>query len=233
MRVLTGASTGDSTALALIGPVRWLSDGNLVAADLGATRLAVIDADGRYLRALGRDGAGLGEMRSIVSVSSMSGDTIATYDASLRRLSFWHVNAGFVRQVGPLDGGSLEAWPADAWPWQDSLLVVLQLATTPRPTLTTGEVVRRWPMQAQLTLRDRSGRILHTSSPFNGMYTGADATGDARLPFSNQPFVALASDRIYWSVLNARSTKAFDPRSCPLIGRRLDVYLLIPNSSCG
>lgn len=198
LRTFTGGETGDSTALSLIGPVRWLADGGLVIADHGAARLLVYDSAGIYRRALGRQGAGPGELRNITSISTHAGDSIATYDASLRRLSFWHASTGFVRQVGPIDGGTLEAWPADAWPWQDSMLVVLQLATSPKPALTNGETVRRWKMRAQLTLRDHEGRVLDTSPTFNGMYTGVYGDGDTRLPFSNQPFVAVAPDRIYF-----------------------------------
>ena len=40
--------------------------------------------------------------------------------------------------------------------------------------------------------------MLRTSPTFDGMYTGVFADGDTRLPFSNQPFVAIASNRIYF-----------------------------------
>ena len=197
-RVLTGAESGDSAALSFVGAVRWLADGGLVIADVGATRLLIYDSTGAYRRTLGRRGAGPGEFRDVSSVSVVAGDTFTTFDGSLRRLSIWHPTTGFIRQIGLVDAGSLEAWPADAWLWQDSLVVVLQLAITPRPAVATGETVRRWPMRAHLTLRDQSGRVLRTSPTFDGMYTGIFATGDTRLPFSNEPFVAVARDRVYF-----------------------------------
>jgi hypothetical protein len=132
------------------------------------------------------------------SITVDSKETIATFDASLRRLSFWSAEAGFLRSVSIADGGSLESWPADATPWRDSMLVVFQLAITPQDSVPAGPGIRRWPMRAHLTLRDSSGQILKASPTFEGMYTGLDERGDTRLPFSNRPFVALAKDRVYF-----------------------------------
>jgi hypothetical protein len=194
---LTGAETGDSSAFAAVGAVRWLGDGRIVAADVAANRLLVYDSTGRYLRALGRAGEGPGEFRYIGSLTALPGDSLATFDSRLRRLSLWHPDRGFVRGI-PVGGGSLDSWPADAWLWQDSLVVVLQLSITPQDSVAPGSGVRRWPMRARLTLHDLGGRILGTSPEFDGMYTGLYANGDTRLPFSNQPFTAVARDRVYF-----------------------------------
>ena len=197
-RVLTGAETGDETAFAFVGPVRFLSNGGLVVGDVASSRLLIYDASGRFVRSLGRRGDGPGEMRRLESVTVSGGDTIATFDPSLRRLSFWHPDSGFLRSVNLADGGSLDSWPADAWPWRDSLLVVFQLAVTPQDSVPAGAGVRRWPMRAHLTLRDGAGRVLRTSPTFQGMYTGLYERGTTRLPFSNRPFVARAKDRVYF-----------------------------------
>lgn len=196
--VITGAESGDSAALSQVGPVRWLSGGSLVVGDLAVPRVLVYDSSGRYRRALGRRGAGPGEFRFIVSISALSGDTLTTYDGSLRRLTIWHPDTGFVRQISLTDGGALDAMPADAWIWRDTSVVVLQLAVTPRPAVPTGATVARWPMRASLTRRDTAGRVLRTSPDFEGTYTGIYATGDTRLPFANQPFVAIARDHVYF-----------------------------------
>lgn len=194
---MTGAETGDSSAFATIGAVRWLGDGRIVVADVAANRLLVFDSTGRYLRALGRAGDGPGEFRYIGSVSALPGDSLATFDGRLRRLSLWHPDRGFVRAI-PVGGGSLESWPEDAWLWRDSLVVVLQLSVTPQDSVAPGSGVRRWPMRARLTLHDLGGSILGTSPEFAGKYSGLHATGDTRLPFSNQPFIAVARDRVYF-----------------------------------
>src|SRR5688572_3370933 len=153
VREMNGEETGDETAFAFIGPVRFLSDGGLVVADVASSRLLIYDGNGHFLRLLGRRGDGPGEFRRLESITVGSGDTLATFDPSLRRLSFWHPDAGFLRTVSLADDGSLESFPTDAWPWRDSL-VVLQLSVTPREAVAAGSGVRRWPMRAHLTLRD-------------------------------------------------------------------------------
>lgn len=197
VRALTGAESGDETAFAFIGPVRFLSSGGLVVGDIASSRLLIYDAAGRFVRFLGRRGEGPGEMRRLESMTVGAGDTVTTFDPALRRLSFWNPESGFARSVNLADGGSLESFPADALPWRDSLIVVLQLATTPQESVAQNSGPRRWPMRAHLTLRDISGRIIRTSPTFNGMYSGLDERGDFRLPFSNRPFVALGRDRVY------------------------------------
>jgi hypothetical protein len=196
--VLTGTETGVETAFAFVGPVRFLSSGALVVGDVASSRLLIYDAGGRFLRFLGRRGEGPGEISRLESIAITAGDTLATFDRALRRLSFWHAETGFIRSVNLADGGGLESWPADAWPWHDSLLVVFQIANTPQTSVPLGSGVRRWPMRAHVSLRDRAGRLLRKSPTFDAMYSGLDERGSLRLPFSNRPFVATGDDRIYF-----------------------------------
>jgi hypothetical protein len=196
--VFDAATTADSTAFALIGPVRLLSGGTVVIADLGANRLHVYDSAGAYQGALGRHGQGPAEFATITSVTPMRADSLAVFDASQRRLTVWSASRGYVRQVGLHDGGSLEAWPSDAWPWRDSLVVVLEVGITPRPALASGETTKRWPMRAQLALRDNAGRVITASPAFEGTYTALFSNGDARAPFSHNPFAAVAGERVVY-----------------------------------
>lgn len=195
---ITGETTGDSTALSLVGAVRWLTDGGLVAHDLDGSRLLVFDAAGRYARALGRRGAGPGEMEWIASMAVQRGDTITTYDGSLRRLSFWHAAQGYARQVSLNESDVDDISPMDAWAWQDSLVVVLLMRVPPPPPLLPGRTVVRWSMMMSLALRNASGRTLGTSPEFEGTYSALNARGDARLPFANVPFVALGPRAVYF-----------------------------------
>src|SRR5687767_9847702 len=197
VREMNGKETGDETAFAFIGPVRFLLGGGLVVGDVASSRLLIYDVGGRFLRLHGRRGEGPGEIRRLESITAGAGDTLTTFDPSLRRLSFWHPDAGFLRSVNLADEGSLESFPSDAWPWRDSL-IVLQLSVTPREAVPAGTGVRRWPMRAHFTLRDRTGKIVRSSPNFDATYTGLDERGDSRLPFANRPFVALARDRVYF-----------------------------------
>ncbi|MGH7695797.1 MAG: 6-bladed beta-propeller [Gemmatimonadaceae bacterium] len=195
---LTGAETGDSAAFAYVGASRWLSDGRIVVVDAEARRLLLFDDKGRLVKTLGRRGAGPGEFRNVSSVTVLPGDSLLTFDRSLRRLTVWHPESGYVRGM-PVGGTSLESWPEDAWLWQRGNVVVLQLSITPQDSIPPGAGgVRRWPMRARLTLLDTSGRALGSSPQFDGMYTGIYERGDTRLPFSNRPFAAVGRDRIYF-----------------------------------
>ena len=197
-RVLTGAETGDETAFAFVGPVKFLSNGGLVIGDVASGRLIIYDGQGAFTRFLGRRGDGPGEIRRLESVTVKLGDTLATFDPGLRRLSFWLPDSGFLRSVNLADDGSLESWPADAWPWRDSSIVVFQQSITPQDSVPPGAGVRRWPMRAHLTLRDSSGTVRQVSPTFDAMYTGLLPRGDTRLPFSNRPYVALTRNRLYF-----------------------------------
>ena len=194
---LTGVEAGDSAAFAHVGAARWLSDGRIVVVDAEARRLLLFDDKGKLVKTLGRRGSGPGEFRYVTSVTVLPGDSLLTFDKSLRRLTVWHPEGGYVRGM-PVGGTSLESWPEDAWLWNRGSIVVMQLSITPQDSIPPGAGVRRWPMRARLTLHDTSGRAVASSPQFDGMYTGVYERGDTRLPFSNRPFAAVGRDRIYF-----------------------------------
>lgn len=195
---VTGAGTGDSAAFSHVGSARWLNDGRIVVADAGAERLLLFDSTGTLARTLGRAGDGPGEFRNLASVSVLPGNTLLTFDGSLRRLTTWQPDSGYRGSIR-VGGTSPESWPTDAWLWQDGKrVVVLQLSVTSRDSIPPAAGVRRWPMRARLTLQDSVGTLLASSRTFAGMYTGIYEGGDTRLPFSNQPFAAASRDRVYF-----------------------------------
>jgi hypothetical protein len=209
--VVNSASTGDSTALSLVGPARLLADGGGVLLDVELRQLVVFDATGAYRRTLGRAGDGPGEIRSLATLQVLAGDTIAGFDQQLSRLSFWHADVGAVRQLTVTDADPDARFTYRAWSWQDSLLVALELGYTPAPPLSPDRPVARWPTRASLALRDAAGRTLGQSPEFAGMYSGVSARGDGRLPFSHVPFVALARDAVYFGSGDAFTIGALDP----------------------
>ena len=195
---LSAEQTGDTGAFAFVGPVVWLSDGRIVVSDAASYRLLVFDSTGRYLRALGRRGDGPGEIRQTTSLTVMRGDSVATFDRQLRRLSVWHPDAGYVRSVVIDASGSFDSWPQDAWPWRDGLLVVMQLAGTPLADIPPSAGLRRWPTNAQLVLRDSAGRTFSRSPEFEYTYTALHERGDTRVVFAHLAFATPAPDRIYF-----------------------------------
>lgn len=194
---IDGGTTGDSTALSRVGPVMWLASGGLVVHDPETSRLLVFEADGRFVRALGRDGAGPGEMEQLTTLAVQRGDTITTWDSSLRRLSYWHPSTGYVRQLLVNESDDDVWYTMGVWSWQDSLLVVLQNRTGPRPTPPAGRTMVPWPTVTRVALRDLRGRTVATSSEFAGSPIAMDPGGTSHLAFANLPFVALGPSAVH------------------------------------
>lgn len=217
---LDGSETGDSAAFALVRAVRFLSGGGLAVVDAASSRILLYDASGQYRGALGKRGAGPGELRLVESITPLANDTVAAWDPGLRRLSWFREGAGFVRSVSVAEGGALDSWPADAWPWRDSMLVVLHGAVTPQESVPAGSGVRPWRMRAFFTLRDRNGVTLARTPDFDGTYTGLDERGDTRLPFANRAFAAVGGDRICFGSGTSFSIDCVGPGLAPV--QRLD-----------
>jgi hypothetical protein len=59
---------------------RFLSDGRIVVAVMGAHALRFYDAEGNFVNAAGREGDGPGEFRQILKLFRMRGDTLAVND---------------------------------------------------------------------------------------------------------------------------------------------------------
>lgn len=78
-----------------------LTDGRIAVASSGTQQLHVFAADGRPLRALGREGDGPGEFRSIFFTGCMPGDSVAAWDPLAYRLSVFGPEGAFVRSVTP------------------------------------------------------------------------------------------------------------------------------------
>lgn len=83
-----GTSEGDpALEFNRMSGFRRLPDGRIVVAD-GATReLRWFAPDGRHLATLGRRGSGPGEFQGVVTLLPWAGDSLAAFDANLRRVT--------------------------------------------------------------------------------------------------------------------------------------------------
>ncbi len=75
-----------------------LADGRIVISDNGSFQLRSFGSDGRALGTFGREGEGPGEFESLRLMGALDGDTLVVMDGSLRRISLFHPDHGFVRQ---------------------------------------------------------------------------------------------------------------------------------------
>lgn len=104
-----------------------LSDGGLLA-DIG-TAIDQFDADGRFVRRIGRSGAGPGEFRRISTILTLPGDSLfAAVDARRGRIIVFALRTGELRReiaVRPF-------FPGQQWRWVgDTVVMPRKLSATP------------------------------------------------------------------------------------------------------
>jgi hypothetical protein len=78
------------------GAVR-LADGRIVVADAQAKHLRFFDGAGVHVRTVGRSGGGPGEFQGLMRLLRLPGDTLATWDYRLSRLSLFAPDGTFLR----------------------------------------------------------------------------------------------------------------------------------------
>lgn len=204
--IATNPDSARGPVIGVVGPVRWLSDGRVLIADLSANTLYLYDAAGAFLRSFGRSGRGPGEFGSIITVSVSPFDSI--YVDERGRTSVLHPTVGFVRLVVQPEANP-EAWAHQVWSFGADRLVALRLAIGPLPTLTGDEVVP-WRMLARLALSDGNGTPIAASPPFDGQYSALFGRGDGPAGFSNVPFVAIGPDEVVYGSGQAYSLTVLD-----------------------
>ena len=84
LRAPRDGADADSAQLATIGVVAVGDDGRIVVPQ--RERVVILDANGAFLRAIGRRGTGPGEFRQITQVGWL-GDTLWLYDSPLKRIT--------------------------------------------------------------------------------------------------------------------------------------------------
>lgn len=87
----------------------FLRDGSIFVGDVQAAKVLLFDSAGRFVRSVGRAGAGPGEFQNMLWVRPYGADSIATYDAAQRRVSILDRTGRFVRSVtilSPAEGVS-------------------------------------------------------------------------------------------------------------------------------
>lgn len=178
-----------------------LDDGRIVVANAGTDELRFYGPDGRYLKAVGRDGAGPGEFRAIRGLTRLPGDSVGVWDWDLRRLSVFDDDGAFARVVTP--GDIVGFIPRLIGAFDDGTLVVTG-GTNPRASAAaaaaaSGEV--REDTVSLLLLDPVSGATLDTVVRFAGQQHRLVPHGDS---FTMQPVLLgrqeqldLEADRLF------------------------------------
>jgi hypothetical protein len=100
-----------ATELQDVASVLWLPDGRLLVADAGTPRLLVFDSTGRPLGAMGRDGSGPAEYRTLRSLALL-GDTIAVQDGGNARIGLFTLSGGWIGSwvLPPISGPAIRLY---------------------------------------------------------------------------------------------------------------------------
>ncbi len=101
---------GDSVEFAGIDGVERLSNGSVVVANTGASKVLVFDSRGRLTMATGAKGSGPGDFRGTLRLVAGSGDSTLVYDTALLRWSVLAPGGQFVRPLPQGAEPSLPTW---------------------------------------------------------------------------------------------------------------------------
>jgi len=187
------------------GVVR-LSDGTIVVANGGTKQLRFYDASGKFLKSVGREGGGPGEFKQLGGAYLLPGDTIATFDWNLRRVSLFTPTGDFVRSfLLTLPGNAGFLSPIGAFADGDLLVRKGTVFMTGKVTSGAGRD------STSVYVADTVGALVDTVGTFVGdeRLVVADKTsmGVTSLAFGRQSFVGVRDSSV---VFGANDTYAFE-----------------------
>jgi hypothetical protein len=203
-----------------------LSDGRIVVADQ-AQRLLLFDAEGNYVRTIGRRGNGPGEFEGITGIQLLRNDTMLVADSRNGRIAYLTADEGLKRSV---------TIPGDDIPWivgalSDGTLVGRR--TSDRGDFGPQSDRVGWAGVRQEVFRsDAAGRIVNTFGTFPepGILI-IPIGGGSRIPVVMggpssplpQTLIALAGRQIYVATGERFEIMVYQPNSAnPTIIRRDD-----------
>lgn len=170
-----------------------------VVADAGTGQLRFFDAEGRPTRNVGRTGRGPGEFQFLAWVGVLAGDSVAAWDASLRRMSIFGADGRYARDFAPRElSGSL---PGVYGVFDDGTLLV----STGVESAGAPPAERRvWRDTVALLRIGRNGEVLDTvaSVPGPARYQVTGAGGMPRtnsVPFGPNTYAAVHGQTAYLS----------------------------------
>lgn len=192
------------------GMVR-LSDGRIAVVDNRAPDLRIFDADGRWVRTLGRKGRGPGEFQSPSILGVLPGDTIVVVDGSLRRISLFHPDAGFIRSATA--GDDLHGYLLAVGMFATGAVVDERTVFPDNPE----EGYGRRPVEYRIVGLD--GAVVSDLGRFPGyeaVMAAQDDGGHTQVitgaaPFGKSPAAAVRGDRFYYGAQDAWEIRVLRP----------------------
>jgi hypothetical protein len=177
------SAAGSEPLVQVVGAVR-LRD-RIVVADLGASRLSFHDLDGKLVRATGHRGRGPGEFQLVTWVGALGPDSVAAWDAGLKRFTVFSATGEAARTMAP--AGTLGFFPTIYGAFDDGTLLM---------TSGTGAGEGRggpWRDTTTFLRVGRTGQVLGSLGRFPGpeQVRGSGAARTYARPFGRETVVAV------------------------------------------
>lgn len=190
----------------------------MVIADGGAHELRFYSLDGKHLKTVGGEGTGPGEFRHLVWAGVLPGDSVAVWDARLRRLSVFSRDGelGRTAEFGAVKG----LFPTVHGAFADgSLLVAARVGAGGAPA--PGSAA--WRDTAVFIRVASTGEVRDTLGRFPGPEQYEVPAGERAsnrtyaLPFGRETFAAVHRERAFVATGDGYDVSVYDAR-----GQRLD-----------
>lgn len=190
-----------------------LSDGTIVVANRGTHQLKLYDSTGRFVRNVGRQGAGPGEFEQLNWMWRLPGDTIVTYDFSGRRLSRFMPNGEFVGSL-TLGGSSTSDFLFPVGMLDDGRMIARRGAV-----FTAGESPSGRSRDSLLVLlAGADGIIQDTLGRFPGTESSVQQSGSGNnrmmmvtsVPFARSTYLAVHRDAVVVATNDTYEIRLFD-----------------------
>ena len=172
-----------------------LSDGRIVVANGGTSELRFFAPDGKWVKSVGRRGGGPGEFEDLGWLDVGAGDTLRTYDWSLRRLSVFSPEGDFVRPVSLHTGGELWSPRPLGMLGDGRLIAQSQNAVTIESKPGAGrDTVPLFALDLVQGVADSLGRF---PGHEHLIHTGKGSVSAGSLPFGKDLHVLVHGSRVY------------------------------------
>lgn len=176
-------------------PMRTARD-EIVVANTGSLQLRFYDLDGRYLRAVGRQGGGPGEFVRMGAIWRLGRDSLVLFDFGNNRLSVHGIDGGFGRTIRLEQVTAAIPLPMGVFT-DGSILAYWHLVSSGA----TAEGLQRTPRMYGVW--DAEGAFIDSLARLPGGETftvsvGTDATISTGRPFGRRPVEVAGGNRWYY-----------------------------------
>ena len=186
-----GEGSAQSELAFVVGALR-LGDGRIAIADQGTRAIRIFDANGRFVRAIGREGGGPGEFSSITRLELLAGDSLAAYDGLRVTLTVFDTSGRMGRSerlVAAPGGFRLEGLLGDG-------TMILSRAYNTMFARTSR--LERDPI-AYVAVRPRSATVdtvVQATGSDVYLFAGQEFSSRRELPFGRVSLISVGRDRL-------------------------------------